>query len=213
MRECPVYYKGTMALEFLRRAAGWPRRLGVLPAAFNPPTRAHLALAAAALGSTDEVLFVLPRVFPHKTYEDATLDQRIDMLAAAAGTEPRYSIATSERGLFVEIAEECRGDYGDQTRLLFVCGSDAAERIIHWDYGERGAFLRMLERFDLLVAARCGSFTPPAEMRQHVHALAVSDEIESISATKVRERIRRGEPWEDMVPAAIVQTVRKIYGA
>src|ERR1700704_422903 len=65
-----------VALEFFRRAAGQPARLGILPAAFNPPTRAHLALAQSALATVDEVLFVLPRAFPHKPYEDATFDQR-----------------------------------------------------------------------------------------------------------------------------------------
>src|SRR5579863_363849 len=60
----PLYYNGTVALEFFRRAAGEPHSLGVLPAAFNPPTRAHLALARAALGIVEEVLLVLPREFP-----------------------------------------------------------------------------------------------------------------------------------------------------
>src|SRR5258706_8535605 len=112
----------TVALEFFRRAAGQPARLGILPAAFNPPTRAHLALAQSALATVDEVLFVLPRTFPHKPYEDATFDQRVQMLMAATGNEPRYSIAASDRGLFVEIAAECREAYSkNNTQLLFIC--------------------------------------------------------------------------------------------
>ena len=55
-------------IEFFRRAEGRPRRLGILPGTFNPPTRAHVALAEAALGEVDEALFVLPRSFPHKEY-------------------------------------------------------------------------------------------------------------------------------------------------
>ncbi len=101
-----------VALEFFRRAAGLPGSLGVLPAAFNPPTRAHLTLARAALNTVDEVLFVLPRGFPHKSYEGANFDERRRMLVAAAGAEPRYSIAASEGGLFHGIAEECHEAYG-----------------------------------------------------------------------------------------------------
>src|SRR5260370_15230746 len=80
----------TVALEFFRGAAGRPARLGILPAAFNPPTRAHLALAQAALSTVDEVLFVLPRGFPHKAYEDATFDQPVQLLMTATRAAPRY---------------------------------------------------------------------------------------------------------------------------
>ncbi|HVP48341.1 MAG TPA: hypothetical protein VMT32_17225 [Bryobacteraceae bacterium] len=202
-----------MALEFFRRAAGEPRALGVLPAAFNPPTRAHLALAQAALGLVDEVLFVLPREFPHKSYIETNFDQRRDMLLAATEGQPQYSVAASDRGLFVEIAEECRDAYGDDVRLMFICGRDAAERIMGWDYGAPDAFLRMLERFELLVAPRCGDLRLPEEMEGRIQLLAVSEDLSTVSATAVRERIRRGEPWEDLVPAAIVSMIRRIYEA
>ncbi len=207
-----MYYKGTVAIEFLRRAPGEPGRLGVLPAAFNPPTRAHLALAQSALATVDEVLFVLPRRFPHKAYEDATFEQRAEMLLTATRNEARYSIAASDRGLFIEIAGECRAAYGKDANLLFICGRDAAERIISWDYGEPDAFRRMLEHFELLVAARQGEYEPPAEIRGRVHALDVPAEIGPISATEVRERVRRGEPWEHLVPSEIVRLARGIYG-
>ena len=206
-----MYYNGTVALEFFRRAAAQPASLGVLPAAFNPPTRAHMALAHAALAIVDEVLFVLPRGFPHKSYDDASFDQRLEMLLAATAGEARYSVAASDRGLFVEIAEECRQAYGADVRLLFICGRDAAERIIAWDYGEADAFRRMLQRFELLVAERDGHYYPPAEIRERVHVLEVPEEIGAISATEVRARLRRGEPWEHLVPEDIVPLVGKIY--
>jgi nicotinic acid mononucleotide adenylyltransferase len=171
-----------------------------------------MALAEAALAVVDEVLLVLPRVLPHKSFEGASFDERLGMLLAAAGGHPRYSIAASECGLFIDIAGECREVYGDSVRLMFLCGSDAAERIIHWDYGAPGAFLRMLEQFELLVAQRHGEFKPPPEMRHRIHALELPEDVASISATAVRERIRRGEPWEQMVPAGIVPMVRQVYG-
>jgi nicotinate-nucleotide adenylyltransferase len=206
-----LYYKGIVALEFFKRAAGAPRSLGVLPAAFNPPTCAHLTLARAALDAVDEVLFVLPRGFPHKSYEGATFDERRKMLEAAAGAEPRYSIAASEEGLFLGIAEECRAAYGAEVRLLFICGRDAAERIAAWDYGEPDAFLRMMERFELLVAARAGDYKPPAEIRDCVHSLEVPEDTGLISATEVRKRIRQGDAWEHLVPREIVPLAREIY--
>jgi len=207
-----MYYNSTVALEFFRRAAGEPRTLGVLPAGFNPPTRAHLALAEAGLSIVDEVLFVLPREFPHKSYESVSFAQRMEMLLAATEGEPRYSVASSEGGLFVEIAGECRETYGRETALMFVCGRDAAERILNWDYGQPGAFHRMLQDFEMLVAPRSGAFHPPDEMRRRIRSLPVDGSISAISATDVRQRVRCGEPWEHLVPDEIVSMVGKIYG-
>ena len=208
-----MYYNSTVALEFFRRAAGKPQTLGVLPAGFNPPTRAHLALAEAALGVVDEVLFVLPREFPHKSYEDTTFAQRMEMLLAATSGEARYSVASSEGGLFLEIAGECRDAYGEKTALAFICGRDAAERILNWDYGRTDAVRQMLQDFQMLVAPRAGDFQPPGEAQGRIQPLAVDGDISTISATEVRERVRQGLPWEHMVPAEIVSMVGKIYGS
>ena len=207
-----MYYNSTVALEFFRRAAGEARTLGVLAAGFNPPTRAHLALAGASLGIVDEVLFVLPREFPHKSYENASFNQRMEMLLASTGDEPRYSVASSDGGLFVEIAGECREIYGDETTLVFICGRDAAERILNWDYGRPDAFEQMLEDFEMLVAPRSGDFQPPDKMQRRIRPLPVGSGLSAISSTEVRERVHRGLPWEHMVPPEIIAMVRRIYG-
>jgi nicotinate (nicotinamide) nucleotide adenylyltransferase len=197
-------------IEFFRRATGNPRRLGILSGSFNPPTRAHLALARAALADVEEVLFVLPRVFPHKAYEGASFDERVAMLARAVADEPRFSIAAADRGLFVEIAEECRAAYPDAS-LVFLCGRDAAERIVNWDYGEEGAFAGMLEKFELLVAARGGAYVPPAEFARRIHTLRMDAGYDDVSASAVRERMARRGDWEQLVPPEIVAMVREIY--
>src|ERR1039457_6424431 len=98
-------------MEFFRRAPGRPARLGVFPGTFNPVTVAHMALAGAALSSVDEVVFALPREFPHKPYSGATFTERIEMLAAAIADQPAFSLASTEGGLFAEIAVECRQAY------------------------------------------------------------------------------------------------------
>ena len=87
-------------------------------------------------------MFVLPRQFPHKTYSGASFEQRKELLSLALAAHPRFSAAVSENGLFVEIADECRECYGADVQLSFLCGRDAAERIVNWDYGRPEAFLR-----------------------------------------------------------------------
>jgi nicotinate-nucleotide adenylyltransferase len=187
-----------------------PQRLGVLAGSFNPPTIAHEELVYAAGFHVDEVLCVVPSVLPHKEFFGATLEQRLEMLVASR-LMPPCSIATSEKGLFIDIARECREHYGAETRLYFVCGRDAAERILTWDYGRPGVVEEMLQEFELLVAARAGEFQPPAQFQHRIHPLGLRAAHDHVSSTEVRERIARGEPWEHLVPRTIVERVREIY--
>lgn len=200
-------------MEFFRRAAGQPERLGVFPGTFNPPTRAHIALARAALARADEVLFVLPQRLPHKTYEGASFDDRLRLLQAALADEPRFSIATSPGGLFIEIARECREVYGQGAELYFLCGRDAAERVATWNYGRAGAFQEQLREYQLLVAPRQGGYHPPPGFdTAGVHILKIEGGYDDVSASAVRNRVQNGEPWEHLVPPQIEAMVREIYG-
>jgi nicotinate (nicotinamide) nucleotide adenylyltransferase len=198
-------------MEFLSRHRAKPDRLGILPGSFNPPTRAHLALAEAALAELDEVVLVLPRFFPHKTYDGASFTQRADMLRSVLDQRPGLAAAISDGGLFIEIAQECRAAYGPSVQLAFVCGRDAAERVVGWDYGNPNAINQMLETFQLLVAFRKGAYQPPPHLSQHIRALTLPADLNAVSASDVRRRIREGADWQHLVPGAIVPMVREIY--
>jgi nicotinate-nucleotide adenylyltransferase len=200
-------------MQFFQRAAGRAGRLGVLPGTFNPPTVAHLALARAALRAVDEVLFVLPRALPHKEFSGASFADRAAMLTAAVAGEHRFSAAAADGGLFLEIADECRPQYPAGARLTFLCGRDAAERIMGWNYGREGVLSGMLADFNLLVAARGGEYLPPEEFRGAVDALPLEPRFEDVSATDIRRRIACGEPWEHLVPAPVRAQALRIYGA
>jgi nicotinate-nucleotide adenylyltransferase len=185
-------------------------RLGILSGSFHPPTRAHLALAQAALEVVDAVLWTLPRQFPHKSYEGTSLEQRMEMLRLVTLNEPRFLLGVSEGGLLIEIARECQPLFPD-ARLSFLCGRDAAERFVSWNYMEGQSWLEMLNEFELLVAPREGQYKVPPEMRHAIYPLAVDHEWDDVSSTEVRRRIHSGEPWEYLVPAEAVEMVRKLY--
>ncbi len=214
-----LYYS---EVEFYRRSPSKPRKLGILAGSFNPPTIAHFELASAAGFKVDEVLFVVPRVFPHKKYFGATAEERVEMLLHSGLTVP-HSIATSEEGLFIDIARECRAHYslgtggsglgtrGSPTQVYLICGRDAAERILTWDYGRPGVVEEMLDEFELLVAPRGGQFKPPPEFERRIHSLALEGAHDYVSSSEVRQRIARREPWEHLVPETIVERVKKIY--
>jgi nicotinic acid mononucleotide adenylyltransferase len=170
-----------------------------------------LALAEAALAVVEDVVLVLPATFPHKNFEGADFQQRSAMLAAAVDRHSRLAAATSQGGLFLEIAEECRAAYGHDTALTFVCGRDAAERVVSWPYDDPGSVQRMLRAFELLVASREGSYHPPEHLRGRVRQLDLPASFSAISATEVRRRIQQGHAWEELVPETIVPLVRRIY--
>ncbi len=198
-------------MEFFLRTPGRPARLAAFPGSFNPVTVAHIALAEASLDVVDEVVFVLPRAFPHKSYAGASFDQRIEMLVAAAAGRPGISVAACRGGLFAEIAGELRREYGESVPVSVLCGRDAAERAAGWDYGRPDAFHQMLHDFDLLVAGRGGAYSPPAGFRGRVRLIEIPREMETVSATDARARIARGEPWESLVPDPARHLARRYY--
>lgn len=200
-------------MRFVRRAEGRPERLGILSGAFHPPTRAHVALAQASLDlfETDEVLFVLPVKFPHKEYDAVGIPERVSMVLDATSHQPRFSVALSEGGLFLEIARECREHYTEGTRLRFLCGRDTAERIVEWGYVDHPSIEVQLREYELLVARRMGAYTPPGHLQHAIHPLAFEEVYDVVSSTEVRRRIAAGEDWEHLVPEAITATVRALY--
>jgi len=182
-------------------------RIGVLAGAFNPVTRAHLALVEAALQVVDEVVCALPRVYPHKELHGADLETRVEMLRRAGN---RHRVVVCEQGLFDDIARELRPQHPD-AELYFICGRDAAERVIHWDYGDPRAIERILENFRLLVASRQGELDVPPHLRHRVEPLRLAGDFDDVSSTEVRRRIAAGLAWEHLVPEPIIEMVRRVY--
>lgn len=181
----------------------------LLAGAWNPPTRAHVEMARASLRVAECVALVLPRRFPHKGDDGAAFELRAEWLRRIAEREERMAAAISEGGLFLEMAREAR-ELG-AGRVLLVCGADAAERIANWDYGEAGGFARQLEEYEMLVAPRAGLYVPPSELAAKFHELELDEAWAEVSSTEVRRRMRAGERWEELVPEAIVESVREAY--
>jgi nicotinic acid mononucleotide adenylyltransferase len=164
-----------------------------------------------ALNQADEVVWVLPRVFPHKGFEGAGFEARRGMLEALARQEPGFSVAVSDGGLYAEIAEEARTCFGPQTDISLVLGRDAAERIAAWDYGSPSVFDDFVRRYRLFVAARGGEFEPSSHHKDFIFTLPMESSWDDISSSEVRRRIANGEDWRHLVPAAIADMVEMIY--
>ncbi len=188
-------------------------RFGILPGAFNPPTVAHLALAEAALKTVDRVIFVLPETLPHKDYSGVSFSTRWDLLLKATAHDARFQVASTKGGLLIEIARELRSRLPERAELEFLCGRDAAERIVNWQYETPDAFPEMLQEFGLLVAPRAGDYIVPERYRHRISTVPLAPEYQAMSATEVRRSIRQGTGWRHLVPAAIQDSVESLYGS
>ena len=154
-------------MEFLHRAKQGTGGIALLPGAWNPPTRAHVAMLRAALAWAGEGVLVLPRALPHKEFEGASFARRAEWIRRIAA-EHGLSAAISDGGLFIEMARECRSAAGDAA-VHVVCGRDAAERIVGWDYGTASTIDSQLDEYQMLVAPRGGVYEPPAHLAARIH--------------------------------------------
>jgi len=195
-------------LDFWKTSARLGDRLGILSAAFNPPTLAHLEMARSA-APLDEVLFLLPRAFPHKPYTGAGFEDRLDMLSAALADQPQFSIGSTDGGLFIEIARECRPVYGPAADFFFLCGRDAAERIVNWDYSGDIPFGEQLREFQMLVAPRSGPYLPPPALADRIHRLDLPRGLEACSSSAVRDSIAQGRDWRHLVPVPVAELIHR----
>jgi nicotinic acid mononucleotide adenylyltransferase len=200
-----------LALEFLYRAAGNPGRVDLFPGAWNPPTVAHVAIACMARRQADEVIWVLPRILPHKGFEGADFDGRRGMLETLTRQHAGFSAAVSHGGLYAEIAGEARDYFGSETDIALALGRDAAERIAAWDYGAPGVFDDFVRRHRLLVAARDGEYEPARQHRDFISTLEMESAWDDVSSSEVRRKISNGEDWRALVPPAIAEMVEDLY--
>lgn len=200
-----------LALEFLYRAAQNPARVVLFPGTWNPPTIAHVDIARMAGLQADEVVWILPRAFPHKSFEGAAFEARRRMLQTLARQHARFSAAVSDGGLYAEMAAEARDYFGPQTEIALALGRDAAERIAAWDYGAPGVFDEFVRRHRLLVAARAGDYEPAGHHRELISRLPMDSSWDEVSSSEVRRRIANGEDWRALVPPGIAEIVENSY--
>jgi len=187
------------------------RRIGILPSAFNPPTIAHLALAAAAEQSAqlDQVVFALPRNLPHKSFAGASLDQRIEMVQAAIKAKPARAAALTTGGLFIDIAREFRQLCEPITEIFLVCGKDAAERFARWDYGTGASLDEQLEEFTLLVGDRFGRYEPPTVQHDRILLVPLPLDMSRVSSQALRALRAQDEDWRPLTVDGVAQLIEE----
>jgi len=188
-------------------------RVGVLGGTFDPVHRGHLALARAALDELglDEVLFV-PAGQPWRKEGRivAPAAHRLAMLRLALAGEPALRVETLELDRpgpsYTADTLEALRDARPDDELFFVAGEDALADLPNWLRPER-----ILELATLAVARRVDVPQAAGEslsgLRERVVWLKMP--LLPVSATEIRDRVRRGLPVDDLVPPAVEAYIRE----
>ncbi len=191
------------------------RRLGMFGGAFDPPHRAHVALAQAAVG---QLQLDRLRVFPtgnawHKSRALTPADHRLAMarLAFAAIAEAEVDDREIRRNgptYTVETLRELHAEF-PQAELFLVMGADQARAFTGWRDWQAIAQLATLA-----VAGRNGpaqgdgqDFGLPAQARVRPLQLPLMDD----SATGIRARLAAGQDAGVSLPAGVAGYIAAHY--
>jgi nicotinate-nucleotide adenylyltransferase len=181
-------------------------RTGILGGVFDPPHDGHVALARAAL---DELglsrLLILVVADPGHKATHASAEARFELARVAFADDARIEVELDAHPRTVD-SLEARG----LDDPVFVIGADELVDFHTWKRPER-----ILELARLAVAMRPG--VPDVHVREAHARLPAPDRVSffvfepvPVSSTLVRERIARGEPVDDLVPARVGDAVRRL---
>ena len=192
-------------------------RLGVLGGAYNPITRAHLLLARYSREQCklDEIIFVLPKILPNKPLVGVSVEQRLEMMRLGISGIPYISLGVCSHGLFLDICLALQQIYPQKPEIFFITGRDAAERILTWCYDDPAAALaEMFAVLQLLVFERKGKLQLPEnplvqKYLNRIHPLEMEENLDKVSSTEVRQRMREGRSIGELVPTEVAVYIQK----
>lgn len=179
-------------------------RAVLLLGAFDPPTRAHVAIVRAAsrfVGAPGA--FCLTNVLLARP-ADVLLQplQRLELLDDIAD-ECELGLAVANRGTYLEVSRALQAGGIDAS---FVIGSDKLEQLADPSFyvdGKKGAEATFAE-VGLVVVPREGSVVQRGDVTVlDVREVFDTDADGSISSTEVRRRIRAGRRVDGLVPPGV----------
>ncbi len=186
-------------------------KLGILGGTFDPPHFGHLRLAEAALTqlALAKVLFAPVGVQPLKREHPATApEHRARMVELAIADEPRFALSRVDLDrpgphYTVDLLAIIQGQYPG-VALWFIMGEDSLGDLLRWRDPAR-----VIQLARLAVLRRPG-YEPdwPTLDRALPDLRARLDWIEhaeiAISASDIRQRVRRGLSIASFVPAQVI---------
>lgn len=186
------------------------KRIGLFGGTFDPPTFAHLRVGKEAVRALDlDSLWYIPTSQnPLKMDREPTpAHLRLAMLKVLLSEHPELSIDTVELcqksvSYSVDTVRFLQEKHREQ-RFVFILGMDAYNSLPRWKNANE-----LVQLVDFAVFKR-----PGFERQDHPLTPSMQvqflDELEmDISSTEVRDRIRDGMGFSDLVPEQVVHLIR-----
>jgi nicotinate-nucleotide adenylyltransferase len=190
------------------------RRIGIFGGAFDPPHRAHVALARAAVEQLGlDELRVLPTGQAwHKARALSDASHRLEMARLAFADVPRAVVDGRELQrtgptYTIDTLREMKEQWPGAL-LLLVIGADQAEALHGW---RQSASIPQLATIAIAERARPAQSSVPFDA-SHVpggHWLPVELPAMPVSATEVRERVAAGQGIAPLVPDPVASYIAR----
>jgi len=208
-------------------------RIGIFGGTFDPVHCGHLKVAEAAfrLFSLDRLYFVPAGRPPHKeSLPLANAWHRYAMLILATKEKENFFVSTIEletkkRAYTIDTVGKLRKDFGSESDLYLIIGADSFEEITTWKEAER-----LLSLVNFIVMSRPNHSLEfshlPEKFRREVIETAPGQEVRlegghriylcravcsEVSATAVREAIRKGEAIDQLVSPEVAEYIKKYH--
>jgi nicotinate-nucleotide adenylyltransferase len=158
---------------------------------------------------------VLPKILPNKPLVGVSVEQRLEMMRLGISGIPYISLGVCSHGLFLDICLALQQIYPQKPEIFFITGRDAAERILTWCYDDPAAALaEMFAVLQLLVFERKGKLQLPEnpliqKYLNRIHTLEMEENLDKVSSTEVRQRMREGRSIGELVPTEVAVYIQK----
>jgi nicotinate-nucleotide adenylyltransferase len=200
------------------------QRIGIMGGTFNPVHIGHIAIAEAAFKNylLDKIIFVPSGHPPHKTHEFiADKEHRLKMVKIAIKGRKNFQISRVELdregySYAIDTFNELKKEYKGNALLYYIMGMDSINEILSWKKP-----LELFKICQFIVATRPGARIrtlrrilkfPPLKLHAgQIHILEVN---KNISATKIRESIKKGRIPSRLLNPKVANFIKKngLYG-
>lgn len=181
--------------------------IGLFFGSFNPIHVGHLILANTMLQFSEEVWFIVSPQNPFKKKKNLLHEQdRYDMVHAATDDNSRLRVSD------IEFNMERPSYTIDTLRLLsqkypkhhfrVIVGGDNLTHFRKWK-----AYEEILNTYGLLVFPR--PHTPESDLWSHPHVKKIDAPLLEISATYIRNAIRKEQSIQYLVPDNVREMIRR----
>ncbi len=177
---------------------------------YDPIHNAHLTIAECAVEQLflDELVFMPSAISPHKTRQTvAKSDARLLMVQTAIKSYPAFSASDYEMkkqgiSFTVETVEHLAILYNvSRDDFFMLIGEDNYKDFEKWREPEK-----ILELCTPVVAARPGFSKYSIQSKEF---LFLDSPLMDISSTKIRNRVKKNQPIDELVPNSVAEIIYK----